>query len=358
MGETLAELAGKAKRTTEETRATQEKAKEGNRIVGETVQCINQVAEHAGHMASGMEALGEQAAGINVIVELIKDVADQTNLLALNAAIEAARAGDAGRGFAVVADEVRKLAEKTMQATNQVNNSISALQAGVRDNMSITGETVELTRKATELAHRSGESLAAIVEIAEHAVGEVLSIAEATEDEVRRGEAAAGEMHTMRDTARTTSNAMRESATFVAELASLSEKLEKLVESMGSERRDTDRLQVDSPYIVYISAPGHGRKRCRLLDVSITGVRLELEDGGLPEGSVGKVFKLEPGHGQLGKLLDNHSFKLVWHDGLLCGCELTEPIKSTPEALHSAVSALSRGWLPVDVMAPGASPKK
>ncbi|MDR1124590.1 MAG: HAMP domain-containing protein, partial [Deltaproteobacteria bacterium] len=52
MGETLAELAGKAKRTTEETRATQEKAKEGSRIVGETVQCINQVAEHAGHMAS------------------------------------------------------------------------------------------------------------------------------------------------------------------------------------------------------------------------------------------------------------------------------------------------------------------
>ncbi|MDR1125898.1 MAG: methyl-accepting chemotaxis protein, partial [Deltaproteobacteria bacterium] len=278
----------------------------------------------------------------------------QTNLLALNAAIEAARAGEAGRGFAVVADEVRKLAEKTMQATNQVNASISALQAGVKDNVRITGETVELTRKATELAQRSGESLAAIVEIAGQAVGEVLSIAEATEDEVRHGEAAAGEMRAMRDTARKTSDAMRESTAFVAELASLSEKLKKLVDSMGSDRRDTDRLQVDSPYIVHISAPGQGRKRCRLLDISLTGIRLELEDGGLPGNSAGKVFKLEPGQGQLGDLLNNRSAKLVWHDSPLCGFELTEPIKATAKALHDAVSALSKDWLPVDALAPGA----
>jgi methyl-accepting chemotaxis protein len=358
MGETLAELARKAERTTEETRATQEKAKEGSRIVGETVQRINQAAEHAGRAASGMEALGEQATGINVIVELIKDVADQTNLLALNAAIEAARAGEAGRGFAVVADEVRKLAEKTMQATNQVNVSISALQAGVKDNVLITRETVELARKATELAHRSGESLTAIVEIAGHAVGEVLSIAQATEDEVRRGEAVVGEMHAMRDTARRTSDAMRESTAFVAELASLSEKLKKLVESMGSDRRDTDRLQIDSPYPVHISAPGQSRRRCRLLDVSLTGIRLELEGGGLPEGSVGKVFKLEPGRGRLGELLDNRSARLVWHDSPLCGFELTEPMKNTAQELHNAVSALSREWPPADGSAPGASPEK
>jgi hypothetical protein len=115
---------------------------------------------------------------------------------------------------------------------------------------------------------------------------------------------------------------------------------------------------LDSPYLVHISAPGQGRKRCRLLDISLTGIRLELEDGGLAEGSVGKVFTLEPGPGRLGELLDNHSFKLVWHDGLLCGCELTEPIKSTPDALHGAVSALSRDWMPVDAPAPGISSKK
>ncbi|MBY4675822.1 methyl-accepting chemotaxis protein [Marinobacterium arenosum] len=71
----------------------------------------------------------ENASGrVDGVTGMINSLAEQTNLLALNAAIEAARAGDAGRGFSVVADEVRALAEKTVQATSDINQIVGDMK--------------------------------------------------------------------------------------------------------------------------------------------------------------------------------------------------------------------------------------
>lgn len=71
--------------------------------------------------------LGEQIAQIRKLTGVVQEIAHQTNLVALNAAIEAARAGEAGRGFAVVADEVKQLAEKTTQATTEIEAVTGAI---------------------------------------------------------------------------------------------------------------------------------------------------------------------------------------------------------------------------------------
>lgn len=79
-------------------------------------------------VTSSVAALHESSARIGDITKLITTIAEQTKLLALNATIEATRAGEAGKGFAVVAAEVKSLAGRAHRATDQIAETIQALQ--------------------------------------------------------------------------------------------------------------------------------------------------------------------------------------------------------------------------------------
>ncbi|MDR2160823.1 MAG: methyl-accepting chemotaxis protein [Desulfovibrio sp.] len=336
-------LASKAEQTTDNTQATKTEAEGGRRIVGETVECIKKVGMCADRTAEGMRSLAVQAEGINNIVELIKDIADQTNLLALNAAIEAARAGESGRGFAVVADEVRKLAEKTMHATEDVNKSISTLHAEVNANKSLTDETVLLTRTATDFAEQSGKSLTSIVDIAEHAVGEVRFISEATAEHSRSGAEIGEAMRHISEMARETSQNMSESGRFVSDLSLQSGQLKQLVESMGSDRRRADRFTLDSHCLVTFERKNKQTYTARVMDVSTHGLRLALQGATLEEGDAELIIR--SAQAPLDKLLHDLAAHISWHDGSFLGLEFSRPLDIQGRDLALLLAPpLETGW--------------
>jgi methyl-accepting chemotaxis protein len=125
--------------------ANREAATESMGVVSQISGALNNMNIQVQHLSQAANSLGSQSAAIDSAVRIIADIADQTNLLALNAAIEAARAGESGRGFAVVADEVRKLAERTKQATTEINAIIDSFRKHVENMVHETVVVSEVT---------------------------------------------------------------------------------------------------------------------------------------------------------------------------------------------------------------------
>ncbi|CAK7029099.1 MAG: hypothetical protein DELT_02706 [Desulfovibrio sp.] len=232
MNVTVLEVAKNAAAASEQSDDTRTKAQDGEALVNQVKEAINGVNAVGNNLQSNMQELGKQAESIGSVMNVISDIADQTNLLALNAAIEAARAGEAGRGFAVVADEVRKLAEKTMQATQEVGASISAVQRSARVNIDEVGKAVESVAVVNGLANASGEALVEIVGLASANSSVVASIATAAEEQSATSDEINRAVDEINRIAAETTEGMIQSSEAVQDLSRMAQELKSVLDDL------------------------------------------------------------------------------------------------------------------------------
>ena len=165
MAASIEEVSGNAERSSDVARHSVEVAHKGGEAVRRTIDGMNTIRETIQDTSKRIKRLGESSQEIGNIVELINDIAEQTNILALNASIQASMAGEAGRGFAVVADEVQRLAERSTNATKQIEVLVSTIQADTKEAVvSMERSTTDVVGGAL-LAENAGAALDEIEQV-------------------------------------------------------------------------------------------------------------------------------------------------------------------------------------------------
>ena len=165
MAGSIEEVSGNAERSSDVARHSVEVAHKGGEAVRRTIDGMNAIRETIQETAKRIKRLGESSQEIGNIIELINDIAEQTNILALNASIQASMAGEAGRGFAVVADEVQRLAERSTNATRQIEVLVRTIQTDTNEAVvSMERSTTDVVGGAL-LAENAGAALDEIEQV-------------------------------------------------------------------------------------------------------------------------------------------------------------------------------------------------
>lgn len=174
-----------AKTAFEVAQETQRLSEQGAKTILDATARIQSMARLFEETSARVQDLGRKTESIVSSVQGIRRVADQTNLLALNAAVEAARAGDAGRGFAVVAEEVRKLAGSSRTATNDIHQTIQAVQQEMATMTAHIQGGVAAMEQGVLLSRQAGDAIERIRSDA-HKVVDVVQELRTLETEARR----------------------------------------------------------------------------------------------------------------------------------------------------------------------------
>lgn len=184
MNDSINAIAKTVHQTESNSNVTAELSQKGREAVQKVANEIEKVSTTVKATVTQVNVLEERTRDIGDIINVIRSIAEQTNLLALNAAIEAARAGETGRGFAVVADEVRNLAQRTGEATGDIEKMILQVQKDTKASVEAMEATVPQVQNGLALTHEANELLRNIQQQSNDSLEKVLEVVAATSQQV------------------------------------------------------------------------------------------------------------------------------------------------------------------------------
>ena len=159
MAESISEVSQSAIQSAKVAQQSLSAAEKGAQSVQNQISGMHEIRAQIQDTSKRIKRLGESSLEIGDIVELIADITEQTNILALNAAIQAASAGEAGRGFTVVAEEVQRLAERSGEATKQIDAIVKTIQADTQDAVAAMEKSTVGVVEGTKLSDTAGGAL-------------------------------------------------------------------------------------------------------------------------------------------------------------------------------------------------------
>jgi len=233
MAGSIEEVSGNAERSSDVARHSVEVAHKGGEAVRRTIDGMNAIRETIQETSKRIKRLGESSQEIGNIVELINDIAEQTNILALNASIQASMAGEAGRGFAVVADEVQRLAERSTNATKQIEVLVRTIQADTNEAVvSMERSTTDVVGGAL-LAENAGAALDEIEQVSNQIASLVQNISGSARQQASAAADVTRRTTRLKEIGDQTGKATSATAASISKLSQLATELRKTVEGFA-----------------------------------------------------------------------------------------------------------------------------
>ena len=229
MAQAIDKVSHDAAETASMAKKSVEIAKKGGETVTRSIDGMDRIRETIQETSKRIKRLGESSQEIGDIVELINDIAEQTNILALNAAIQAAMAGEAGRGFAVVADEVQRLAERSGNATKQIEGLVKAIQADTNEAVISMEQSTAGVVNGAHLAEDAGKALDEIVDVSENLAGLVQNISSAAQQQAGSATSVSETMHVIQEITTQTSEGTKEVDRAIGNLTGLAAEMGRSV---------------------------------------------------------------------------------------------------------------------------------